>query len=532
MSTLPIEPFESKEESGPLTAEGLLRRHANQKPGITALADPPNVEALGLGRPRSFNYHGADATVDALAAFFIELGLLPGDVVAVQLPNVALLPLTLLAAWRAGLTVAALPMLWREHEIGKVCEAVAPKALIGISRCAGESYAERLCAIAVNQLSVRFVLGFGPDLPDGVASLDEVIESGRSGAPPVEARPCDGSLLITFTARPGRPFLSVLRNEDELLAQGAMTALALDLDTRDVILNPYPLAGPVGLALGLMPWLISGGTLAQHHPFDYGAFVEQLATTGATLTALPAPGLAELAKDGVLKSPQCCLRRLGAVWAAPGQAEPPPLHSAGPFLFDLYPLGDLACVVLRRESQASPALLPLGGVRIGDEDAVFVETRLRPRAEGDGELLLRGPIVPRGAPGTPIAPDHDGFVGTGLRGKAEARSIMTVRLKPDPELLRHSGVTIAAAEFDELYRSFPGFLDAACFVLPDPVIGDRVFAAVVPRPGEPILLEALTRFLEERQVAPYKFPDKLVVVKQIPRDAEGRVLREQILKQV
>jgi mycobactin salicyl-AMP ligase len=532
MSTLPAEKIERNEESGPLTAEGLLRRRANQKPGITALSDPPNVEVLGLGHPRSFNYYQADTAVDALAALFIELGLLPSDVIAVQLPNLALSPLTLLAAWRAGLTVAALPMLWRGHEIGKVCDQMAPKALIGVSHCAGESHAKGLCAIAANHLSVRFVLGFGSDLPDGVVSLDEAIEAGRGSAPPIETPRSEGPMLVTFTARAGMPFLPVVRHEDELLAQGAMTVLALDLDTRDVILNPYPLTGPAGLALGLMPWLISGATLAQHHPFDYDAFAAQLIATGATVTALPAAVLAALATDGLLHRPRCRLRRLGAVWAAPGQAEPPPFPGAAPLMFDLYPLGDLASVVLRRESQANPASLPLGNVRLGDEDAVFVETRLRARSDGDGELLLRGPIVPKGAPGTPLAPDRDGFVTTGLRGKAEARDIMAIRLKADPELLRHGGVALAASEFDELYRSFPGFLDAVCFVLPDPIVGDRVFAAVVPRPGEPISLEALHQFLAERGVAPYKFPDKLVVVKQIPRDAEGRVPREQILKQI
>jgi len=532
MSTLPAETIERRETSAPLTAEGLLRRRANQKPGITALVDPPNVEALGLGCPRSFNYHQADAAVDALARFFIELGLLPGDIVAAQLPNIALSPLTLLAAWRAGLTVAVLPMQWRRHEIGRVCDEIAPKALIGIARCAGERHAEVLCAIAARQLSVRFVLGFGPDLPDGVVSLDEVIDAGRKGSRPVETSGGESPLLVTFTARPGLAFLPVVRNEDELLTQGAMTVLALDLDTRDVILNPYPLTGPAGLSLGLMPWLIGGATLVQHHPFDYEAFVTQLLSTGATMTALPAPVLAELAKDGVLARPQCLLRRLGAVWPAPAQTEPAPFQGAAPLLFDLYPLGDLISVVLRRESQASPAALPLGNIRLGDEDAVFVETKLRPRLDGDGELLVRGPIVPHGPPGTPLARDDDGYVGTGLRGTAEAKDIMTVRLKADPELLRHGGVAIAASEFDELYRSFPGFLDAACFVLPDPVIGDRVFAAVVPRPGEAISLETLNQFLMERGVAPYKFPDRLLVVKQIPRDGEGRVLRDQILQQV
>jgi len=246
MSTLPAEAMQRREESGPLTAEGLLRRRARQRPGAVALSDPPNRQALGFGQPKSFSYREADDAVDALAAFFIELGLEPGDTIAVQLPNLALNPLTLLAAWRAGLTVASLPMLWRAHEIGQVCEAVAPKALLGVSHFAGESYAERLRDIAATHLSVRFVLGFGPDLPDGVASLDEAIAAGRSREP-IEAPVRSSPAMITFTARAGAPLLAVFRGEDELLAQGAMTVLALSLDRSDVILNPYPLTGPAGL---------------------------------------------------------------------------------------------------------------------------------------------------------------------------------------------------------------------------------------------------------------------------------------------
>jgi non-ribosomal peptide synthetase component E (peptide arylation enzyme) len=69
-------------------------------------------------------------------------------------------------------------------------------------------------------------------------------------------------------------------------------------------------------------------------------------------------------------------------------------------------------------------------------------------------------------------------------------------------------------------------------MLPDPIMGDRVFAAVVPQPGEAGSVEDLNRFLAERGVAPYKFPDKLLVVRETPCDADGRVLRDEILRQV
>ncbi len=536
MSTHSTEHSDGTDDDSLPTAVELLRRRAEYKPNVIALSDPPNRPAFGLGNARALTYREADAAVDALAAFFAGRGLGPGDIIAAQLPNFALAPLTILAAWRAGLTVALLPLLWRGYEIGRACAEIEPKALIGVSCFGHDTPIETLTAVAAAQPSIRFVLGSGPHLPDGIASLDEAMNgSGEPGA--AEAPALTGPALVTFTARAGAPFIAIERSEEELLAQGAMTVLALDLDGSDVILNPYPLTGSAGLSLGFMPWLVSGATLAQHHPFDYGTFVEQIIATGATATALPAPVLAELATDGVPQAPQCRLRRAGAVWTGLEQASPLPVPFGGETaLFDLYPLGDLAGIVLRRERPNDPAPLPLGKIEIqdGEEDAVFVETKLAPQRdpEGYGEIILRGPIVPDEQAEGPLAPDGDGFIGTGLLGKANGTTGISLQLKGDPELLRHSGLAIAASEFDELYRSFPAFLDAACLVLPDPQLGDRVIAAVVPLPDEPVTLEALTRFLEERRVAPYKFPDKIVIVRQIPRDADGRVLREQILLQV
>jgi mycobactin salicyl-AMP ligase len=535
MLTAPEREREAEGAEPPLTAEGLLRRRARQRPGALALADPPNTEALRLGRSHRYSFAEADAAVDALATFFVEIGLQPGDRIAVQLPNIALQPLTLLAAWRAGLSVAALPMLWRGYEIGKVCEMLEPKALIGISTFAGATPAEELCRVAVPHLFVRFVLAYGQELPDGVGGLDEAILA-RPGAKPLQSRPRQGPALITFTARAKTAFIPIYRSEDELLAQGAMTVLALSLDSRDVILNPYPLTGLPGLALALAPWLISGAVLAQHQPFDYAVFVEQMLASGATVTALPSPVLEELAKDRMLEERRCVLRRVGAVWTSFEHTLPLSLGT-GALLFDLYPLGDLASIVLRRETRLAHSPLPLGPVKVSEDgdSAVFVETQLRKETPDtrEGEILLRGPVVPQGARRGPLVPDGDGFVATGQRAEIKEDGVApSLRPTPDTELLHHGGFAIAASELDGLYQAFPGFLDAACFALPDPLLGDRIFAAVAPKPEEPVSLDEFIAFLQGRRVAPYKFPDKLLVVRQIPRDSSGRILRAEILEQV
>jgi non-ribosomal peptide synthetase component E (peptide arylation enzyme) len=525
MSTLPAPEVDPRDESGPITAEGLLRRRARQKPEAIALIDPPDRLTLARTEPRVLAYADADDAVDALARFFIEIGLGPGDRVIMQLPNFVEAPLALLGAWRAGLTVAPVPMLWRAHEIARACDTLEAKTLIGVAEFAGERPAEMLRDVAATRISVRFVLGFGTNLPDGVASLEEAIADGPHG--PIDAPAPSGPSLITFTARAGQPLVPLFRTEDEVLAQGAMAVLALALDRGDVLLNAYPLTGPAGLGLGLAPWLIGGAALVQHHPFDYGTFVRQIISSGATVTALPGSILAELAKDGVLGDAQCQLRRIGRVWSGAefgnGTA---PTYDIGRPLFDFVPLGDLAGLVARRDDPEAP-LVPLGAVHLGEDGggAVFVETRLR----DDGELFIRGPVVPQGRSNGPATRNADGFVATGLHGaSADGR----LHIKRDPELIYHGGFTIAASELDGLYQAYPGFLDAACFVLPDPMVGDRIFGAVAPVPSAPVSLDALHRFLMERGVAPYKFPDKLLIVRDIPRDVGGRILREEILKQV
>jgi len=525
MSTLAAPDVDARQDSGPITAEGLLRRRARQKPDAVALIDPPNRQAFGLGQPRTLTYGAADDAVDALAALFVGLGLAPGDRIVMQLPNFIEAPLALLGAWRAGLTVAA-------TELAQACDVLEPQALIGISRFAEEQPVELLRDVAATRLSVRFVLGFGRDLPDGVGALDEAMDTACEEE--FTPRPRAGPALITFTARAEAPLVPLFRHEDEILAQGAMAVLSLSLDRSDVILNAYSFTNPIGFALGLAPWLIGGATLAQHHPFDYSVFVQQILSAKATVTALPSAILSELGADGLLTNPQCELRRLGRVWSPAELADRtgPLKHMTAESLsrpvFDLYPLGDLASLLLRPAPAADRAALPLGPVQSGEDGkgAVFLETKL---AGDRHDLLIRGPVVPRGESNAPVARDADGFVATGFLGEAENGRL---RVKRDPELIHHGGFTIAASELDGLYQAFPGFLDAACFVLPDPIVGDRIFAAVAPSPNVPVSLEAVHRFLMERGVAPYKFPDKLLVVRDIPRDTNGHIRREEILKQV
>ena len=96
------------------TLDTLFKRILARQPDALALVDPPNKQRVTGQPPKRLTYAQADRIISSLAAHFIEAGLPSNSVIAVQLPNTIEFDLTVLAAFRAGLVVAVLPLLWRQ----------------------------------------------------------------------------------------------------------------------------------------------------------------------------------------------------------------------------------------------------------------------------------------------------------------------------------------------------------------------------------------------------------------------------------
>ena len=63
---------------------------------------------------------------------------------------------------------------------------------------------------------------------------------------------------------------------------------------------------------------------------------------------------------------------------------------------------------------------------------------------------------------------------------------------------------------------------------PDELMGERSCACVVPRPGESLALDSLVAYLKERQVAAYKFPERLLLLEAMPRNPMGKVIKQEL----
>src|SRR3954471_20231571 len=320
------------------TLDVLFQRILARKPDALALLDPLNKPRVTGQPPKRLTFAQADRAISALAAHFIAAGLPAHSVVAVQLPNTIEFALTVLAAHRAGLVVALLPSLWRQAELTMALNRTAARAIVATSKVDGIVYADLAMNAAAEAFSIRHVCGFGSDLPEGMASLDHAIlrESPTSRAVIQDGRK---AALISFDLV-ADGFRPVPRAHLSLIAGGLALSLESDVPQGATILSVFSPMSFAGLATSLVIWLLSGGTLVLHHPFD-GEVLEQQINEQSCDTLIAPTQLALRLDELDLAARMPSLRHVIGLWRAPEQVTSSASWSARPAtLTDVYLFGE------------------------------------------------------------------------------------------------------------------------------------------------------------------------------------------------
>jgi non-ribosomal peptide synthetase component E (peptide arylation enzyme) len=79
------------------------------------------------------------------------------------------------------------------------------------------------------------------------------------------------------------------------------------------------------------------------------------------------------------------------------------------------------------------------------------------------------------------------------------------------------------AEVENLLFAHPKVQGVAIVAMPDPRLGERACAFVIPQPGEAPTLRELTAYLDAQGIARQKFPERLEVVDEFPMTPSGKV---------
>lgn len=453
--------------------DAILKAQAARKPDALALVDPADCERFTGEAPRRWTYRQADRAAGAIAARLREIGLAPGTVVGVQMPNIATGILTLLAIMRAGMTAAPLPLLWRRSDCVAALSAAGARAIVTCGRVNGFDHAALALDVAAELFPIRAVCGFGCASIDGIVAFDDLLEDAdehpdsilfqNAGDPPFA--------LVTFEVT-ADGIVPVARDATQLLAGGRLIRQRGEIGTNAVVLSTLPATSYAGLSAAVVPWLLSGGTLVLHHPFDPDILRGQIEAEACDVLVAPDAMLPGLCASGWLEP--IGLRSVVAVWRAPER-----LSAAAQWtnldvtLIDVAAFGETALLAARRPPGGRTLPWPAGPLTIAHGGSECAHIAITP----DGTLAVRGALA-----ASPYSPYEDaepversaagGHTDTGYPCRMFADDDALVVTAPPAGLVAVGGYRFAMPDLQHMVRGIDGHSVLAA--LPHALSGHRL----------------------------------------------------------
>ncbi len=124
----------------------------------------------------------------------------------------------------------------------------------------------------------------------------------------------------------------------------------------------------------------------------------------------------------------------------------------------------------------------------------------------------------------------DGWFRTGDLAVYDGEYLTIVdRLK---DIIIRGGENISAQEVEALLVTHPDVAEAACVAMPDPVMGEKVCAFLIPASERTPTLDAVRNHLLDRGLARFKLPERLEVRAALPRTASGKVQKEPLREEL
>ncbi|MDB5568716.1 MAG: putative acid-CoA ligase [Tardiphaga sp.] len=458
------------------TLDGLFRRVLGRQPEALALVDPADKMRVTVTSPQRLTFAQADRAISALTAHFIGSGLPANSVIAVQMPNTVEFMLTVLAAHRAGLIVALLPQLFRQAELTTALNRTGARAIVTSSKIDGVSHADLVMNAAAEAFSIRYVGGFGNDLPEGMMSLDAVM-AGEFEPPIAVTQDARRAAIISFDVT-SDGFRAVPRTHLNLISGGLAVFLESGLPQGATILSALVPSSFASVASSLVTWLLSGGVLALHHPFDSDVLEREINAQACDVLVAPAPLAQRLAESGLFdRTPT--LRHVLGLWRAPEQVITSAAWEVAQTTFtDLYLFGEAGLFGARRGADGVPvAIMPgsHGAPRAVASSSIAGEIILTPK----GTLGLRGPMVPVLAYAAPVEPSNSlipskaiDYVDTGFAARLDRSTGAICITAPPSGIMAVGGYRFLSQDLSEWAKRLGP--NAMLTALPDRLSGYRL----------------------------------------------------------
>src|SRR5258707_4064642 len=151
-------------------------------------------------------------------------------------------------------------------------------------------------------------------------------------------------------------------------------------------------------------------------------------------------------------------------------------------------------------------------------------------AAGVGELLVRGPNIMRGYWNKPEATAQtfvNGWLHTGDLARIDPNGFVQI-VDRKKDMVNRGGENVYCVEVENALAAHPAVFEVAVLGVPDTMMGEKVGAALVLKPGVSAETGEIIKFAKER-LAEFKVPQYLVLRSEaLPRNPGGKILKKQL----
>ena len=470
---------------------------------------------------------------EKVAAAFQARGIGPGDVVAVQLPGSYEGAVIQTAVGLCGAVLLPVVMIYGPREMEFVLRRSGAAAVAVPREHRGRQHAEAVIGGLSGLPTLKFAVIVGDSTSNHGAPSDGAVTYAdllrRPGGPYREPSPDpDDRAVLMFTSGTTAEPKGVQHSHRTLLAEATSRVYThVGPSARNLGLFP---PGHVAGLLNLLRILLLGTPTVIMQAWDAA-----LAASLIDRHAVTSSGGAPVQLTGLLDQQAAGTATLGTLREfLTGAAPVPPslirrADAAGITAYRSYGSSEHPTVTTGSVADSLDKRAATDGRLVAGNELRLVDADGRDVPAGhDGEILTRGPELFTGY--SDAALNAAAFLPgrwfrTGDVGRLDADGYLTVtdRLK---DIIIRGGENISSKEVEDLLVTHPAVADVAVIPSPDPLMGERVCAVIVTRPGFSFDVDQARTHFAAAGAARQKTPEVVMLVDELPRTPSGKVRKD------
>jgi non-ribosomal peptide synthetase component E (peptide arylation enzyme) len=486
--------------------------------------------------PRRFTYRELMRRVDACCLSFLELGLEKEDVVAIQLPNCLEQCIARIALSKIGAIAFPYSESLAEYDVSYLLEVTSPKFAIIPGEFNKKNYLEMYRENRQNISTLQEIFVVGAGVPSGFRPFAELVDLEKLNKYPTNHldrfKPGVTEIweMIATSGTTGRPKISLQVPLQFLIAVGQSIIKRTKFTPDDVIVSVTSMAaGLSGVMWGFEMAMLAGAKVCLMPVFSPELALKLIEQERATAVGGVPAIMPRIFSHPDYKKYDTSHLRLATTAGGPFAIElAKKILKSNIIATNMYGASEASAPVTTSIDDIEATLEGKSGKVIPGFELKIVDNYGKEVPQGqEGEITWWSPAAGWFSPREANKENWDdaGYFYSGDIGFVDEKGFLKVSGRKKDMILR-GAQNISPKEIEDLLYQHPGILDVAVVKMPDRNLGEKACACVVPKEGQSLTFDEMIKFLTERKLTRYKFPERLEIVEKLPLSPGGKIRKK------